>query len=153
VDVIRPALALIHIGSALLYVTGFASTKMLTAIALAEPDPARRRVILGIGDRFDFRFQILGGTVVGISGIPLALASGYELTQAWVLVSIVLYAIVVFIGAGIWRRRSIAVRAAQDAGDDERVLALLMEPAARALRWSEVALVIVIVVLMVLRPG
>ena len=49
-DVIRPVLALMHIGSALLYVTGFASTKMLTAMALAEPDTSRRRVLFGIGD-------------------------------------------------------------------------------------------------------
>ena len=153
VDLIRPALALIHIGSAFLYVTGFASTKVLSAMALAEPDPARRRVLFGIGDRFDFRFQILGGTLVGLSGIPLALSSGYSLTQAWVLASIISYAIVVFIGAGIWRRRSIAVRAALDAGDDDLVLRLLREPRAQLLRWVETALVVTIVVLMVLRPG
>jgi uncharacterized membrane protein len=153
VDVIRPVLALIHIGSALLYVSGFASTKILTAMALAEPDASRRRVLFGIGDRFDFRFQILGGTLVGVSGIPLAFATGYGLTHAWVLASIVLYAIVVFIGAVIWRRRSIAVRAALDAGDDDLVVRLLREPRAQLLRWVETALVVTIVVLMVLRPG
>ena len=153
VDVIRPVLALVHVGAALLYVTGFASTKTLTALAIQEADPARRRVLFGTGDRFDFRFQILGGTLVGLSGIPLALATGYSLTQAWVVASIVLYAVVVFIGAGIWRRRSIAVRAALDAGDDARVLALLTEPRARLLSWIEIALVVAIVVLMVLRPA
>ena len=152
-EIVRPILALIHVGSALVYVTGFASAKMLTAMALGEADPARRRVFFSIGDRFDFRFQILGGTLVGISGIPLTLANGYSLTQAWVLVSIVLYAIVVFIGAGIWRRRSIAVRAALDAGDDDRAHELLTERSARMLRWIEVVLVVTIVVLMVLRPG
>jgi uncharacterized membrane protein len=146
-------LALIHVGSALLYVTGFASAKTLTGLAIAEADPTRRRWILGLGDKFDFRFQILGGTLVGLSGIPLALASGYSLTQAWVLASMVLCAIVVFIGAGVWRRRSATVREALDAGDDARVLSLLTEPRARLLGWLELALVIVIVVLMVLRPG
>jgi uncharacterized membrane protein len=117
-----------------------------------ETDPTRRRWILGLGDRFDFRFQILGGTLVGLSGIPLALASGYSLTQAWVLASIVLYAIVVFIGSVVWRRRSAMVRAAADAGDDAGVVELLSEPRARLLGWVEVALVVVIVVL-VLRPA
>jgi uncharacterized membrane protein len=152
-DVVRPILALIHVASALLYVTGFASAKTLTGLAIAEADPTRRRWILGLGDKFDFRFQIVGGTLVGLSGIPLALASGYSLTQAWVLASIVLYAIVVFIGAVIWRRRSATVREALDAGHDDRVRALLSEPRARLLGWIELALVVIIVVLMVLRPG
>jgi uncharacterized membrane protein len=151
-EVVRPLLALVHVGSALLYVTGFATAKTLTGLAVAESDPTRRRWILGLGDKFDFRFQILGGTLVGLSGIPLALASGYSLTQAWVLASIVLYAIVVFIGSVVWRRRSAMVRAAADAGDDAGVVELLSEPRARLLGWVEVALVVVIVVL-VLRPA
>ena len=67
--------------------------------------------------------------------------------------SIVLYAIVVFIGAGIWRRRSATVREALDARDDIRVLTLLTEPRARLLGWVELALIVTIVVLMGLRPG
>jgi predicted integral membrane protein DUF2269 len=153
VDVLQPILALVHIGSALFYVTGYASAKTLSSLAVAESDPVKRRWILGLGDTFDFRFQIWGGTITGLSGIPLALADGYSLTQAWVLASIVLYVIVVFIGAVIWRRRSATVREALDAGDDARVLALLTEPRARLIGWVELALVVTIVVLMVLRPG
>ena len=153
VDVIRPTLALIHIGSALLYVTGYASAKTLTSLAVAESDPIKRRWILGLGDKFDFRFQIWGGTLVGLSGIPLALANGYSLTQAWVIASIVLYAIVVFIGAVIWRGRAATVRLAIEAGDDGRILTVLTEPRARLLGWVELVLIVAIVVLMVLRPG
>jgi hypothetical protein len=153
VDVIRPILALVHIGSALFYVTGYASAKTLTSLAVAESDPVKRRWILGLGDKFDFRFQIWGGTLVGLSGIPLALANGYSLTQVWVLASIVLYAVVVFIGAVVWRGRAATVRGAMDAGDDARVLALLTEPRARLLGWVELALIVTVVVLMVLRPG
>jgi len=152
VEIVRPILALIHVGAALVYVTGFASTKMLTALALAESDPTRRRVILGLGDRFDFRFQIVGAMLVGPSGFFLALANGYTLAQAWVPLSIVIWSAISFIGAGIWRRRSMAVRAAQDAGDDDSVVRLLREPRAQLLRWVETALVVTIVVLMVLRP-
>jgi hypothetical protein len=153
VDLIRPFLALIHVGAALLYVTGYVSTKTLTSLAVAEADPTRRRVILGLGDKFDFRFQILGGTVVALSGIPLAIANGYNLTQRWIVLAVVMNAVLIFIGAGIWRRRSMAVREALDAGDDGRVVTLLTEPRAQLLRWIEFVLLVTIIALMVLRPA
>jgi uncharacterized membrane protein len=152
-DVIRPILALVHVGSALVYVTGYASTKMLSQIAISESDPGRRRVIFGIGDKIDSRFQALGGTIAGLSGLMLAVANGYALTQVWILLSIVIFAVVVVIGAGFWRHRSIAVRAALDAGDDARVVWLLTEPRARLVGWLELALIVTIVALMVLRPA
>lgn len=152
-EVVRPVLALIHVAGAFLYVTGFLSTKTLTQLAIAETDPARRRVIFGIGDRFDFRFQILGANLVGPSGILLAIANGYSLTQAWVLASIALFAVVSFIGAVIWRRRSAGVREALEARDDPRLMALLTEPRARLLSAIETSLIAAIVALMVLRPG
>jgi uncharacterized membrane protein len=152
-DVIRPILALVHVGSALMYITGYASTKTLTQLAVAGSDPSRRRVILGLGDKFDFRFQILGGTLAALSGIPLAIANGYDLTQRWIVLAIVINAILIFIGAGIWRRRSMAVREALDADDDGRVVMLLTEPRARLLGWIELLLLVAIVALMVLRPA
>ena len=152
-DLLRPILALIHVGSALMYVTGYASAKTLTRLAVAESDPTRRRVILGLGDKFDFRFQILGGTLVALSGIPLAIVNGYDLTQRWIVLAIVINAILIFIGAGIWRRRSIAVRQALDADDDARVVTLLTEPRARFLAWIEFVLLVTIIALMVLRPA
>jgi uncharacterized membrane protein len=152
-DVIRPILALIHVGSALLYVTGYASTKTLTSLAVAESDPTRRRVILGLGEKFDFRFQILGGTIVALSGLPLAVANGYPLTQRWIVAAVVINLALIVIGAGIWRRRSMAVREALEAGDDGRVVTLLTEPRARMLGWIELVLLASIIVLMVLRPA
>ena len=152
-EVVRPVLALIHVGGALLYVTGFLSTKTLTQLAISESDPTRRRIIFGLGDRFDFRFQILGANLVGLSGIPLAIVNGYNLTQAWVLVSIALFAVVTFIGAVIWRGRSATVRQALEAHDDQRLMALLTEPRARVLSAIEMSLIAIIVVLMVLRPA
>ncbi|HET8786667.1 MAG TPA: DUF2269 family protein, partial [Candidatus Limnocylindrales bacterium] len=140
-EVVRPVLALIHLGGALLYVTGFLSTKTLTQLAIAESDPTRRRIIFGLGDRFDFRFQILGANLVGLSGIPLAVVNGYSLTQPWVLISIALFAVVTFIGAVIWRRRSATVRQALEARDDQRLMALLTEPRARVLSAIEMSLI------------
>jgi uncharacterized membrane protein len=153
VEVIRPILALIHVGSALMYVTGYISTKTLSALAAGESDSTRRRVILGLGDKFDFRYQILGGTTVALSGLPLAVANGYDLTQRWIVLAVVINATLIFIGAGLWRRRSMAVRKALDAGDDALVVTLLTEPRARLLRWIELALLVAIVALMVLRPA
>jgi uncharacterized membrane protein len=152
-EIMRPILALFHVGAALMYVTGYASTKTLTQIAVSESDPSRRRVILGLGDRFDFRFQIVGGTSVALSGLPLAVANGYDLTQRWILLAVAINVVLIFIGAGLWRRRSMAVREALDADDDARVVWLLTEPRARALRWIEFALLVAIIALMVLRPG
>jgi uncharacterized membrane protein len=152
-EIIRPILALVHVGSSFLYITGYASTKMLTSLAMAQPDPTRRRLIMGLGDKFDFRFQIVGAGLVGPSGFFLALVNGYTLAQAWVPLSIVIWSAISFIGAGFWRRRSMAVRAAQDAGDEARVLGLLTDPRARLLSWIELALIVTVVVLMVLRPG
>ena len=152
-DVVRPVLALIHVGSALLYVTGYASTKTLSGLAAIDTDPVRRRWLLDLSGKFDFRFQILGGTLVAFSGIPLALANGYSLGQAWILASIAINLAIMVIGAGIWRRRSATVLEALDAGDDPRVVSLLMDPRARLLGYVELGLIVAIVVLMVLRPA
>jgi hypothetical protein len=143
VGLVRPILALVHVGSALLYATGFLSAKTLTG--LAHRGDGSHAPALDPGSRRPVRLPVPDPG-------RHALASGYGLTQAWVLASIVLYAIVVFIGSVVWRRRSAMVRAAADAGDDAGVVELLSEPRARLLGWVEVALVVVIVVL-VLRPA
>ena len=151
-DVIRPILALVHVGSALLYVAGYVSTKMLTRLAVEAPDlPARQR-LLYLSGRFDFWFQIPFGTLVGISGVALAWASGYPFGQLWIVFSIVVYAAIVSIGAGIWRRRSALVRDAIASGDDGRVVGILTDPRALALGWLELGLIVAIVTFMVLRP-
>ena len=151
-DVIRPVLAVTHVVAAMLYVTGYVSTGTLTSMARKAPDLESRRRLLDLSGRFDFLFQIPFGTLVALSGIALFMATGHTLAERWLIASIVLYAVVVFIGAGIWRRFSMSVRDAVEAGDDARLLALLGDPRAEALRWVERILVATVVVLMVLRP-
>ena len=125
---------------------------MLTRLAVRAPDlPARQR-LLDLSGRFDFWFQIPFGTLVGISGVALAWASGYPFGQLWIVFSIVVYAAIVSIGAGIWRRRSALVRDAIASGDDGRVVGILTDPRALALGWLELGLIVAIVTLMVLRP-
>jgi hypothetical protein len=152
-EIIRAALALVHVGSAMLYVTGYLSTATLTHFARRAATSDERNALLALSGRFDFMYQIPFGTLVGLSGVGIFMAYNYSWSQLWVWLSSVLYAGVVFIGAGIWRRRSATVRAAQDAGDDARVLALLGEPWVDALRWLERALIVAIIALMVLRPS
>ena len=146
-------LALVHVGSAMLYITGYASTKMLTRLAVQAPDFDARRRLLELSGRFDFWFQIPFGTVVSLSGLALTWVNGYSFTTPWVIASIVLYAGIVFIGAGIWRRRSALVRDALVAGDDARMVSLLTGTFAKALGWIELALIVAVVALMVLRPA
>ena len=148
-----PLLALVHVGSAMLYITGYSSTKMLTRLAVQAPDFEARKRLLGLSGRFDFWFQIPFGSVVSLSGLALTWANGYSFTTSWVLAAIVLYSGVGLIGAGIWRRRSALVRDALEADDDARVVRLLTEPFARALGWLELALIVGVVTLMVLRPA
>ena len=152
-ELLRPVLAVGHVVFALLYVTGYLSTGTLTYLARRAPTVEQRNALLALSGRFDFLYQIPFGTLVGLSGLVLFMANGYSLQQRWVWLSIVLYAAVVFIGAGIWRRFSATVRAAQEAGDDARVVALLGDSRVEVLRWVERALVLATVVLMVLRPS
>lgn len=152
-EVIRAVLALVHVGSALLYVTGYLSTATLTHFARRAGTRDERNVLLALSGRFDFMYQIPFGTLVGLSGLGMLMAYSHSWSQLWVWLSSVLYVTVVVIGAGIWRRRSAKVRAAQDTGDDARVLALLGEPWVEALRWVERALIVVVIALMVLRPS
>jgi hypothetical protein len=152
-ELVRPILALVHVGSALLYVTGYLSTATLTHFARRAATAQERNWLLGLSGRFDFLYQIPFGTLVGLSGLATFMAFGHSIGQLWIWLSIVLYAVVVFIGAGLWRRRSALVRDAQAAGDDARVLTLLGAPWVEALRWVERALVVAVVVLMVLRPA
>ena len=149
---LRAVFAVAHVAFALLYVTGYLSTGTLTQFARRARTVEERNALLALSGRFDFLYQIPFGTLVGISGLLLIMANGYSLSQRWVWLSIVLYAVVVVIGAGVWRRFSMRVRAAQEAGDDARVLALLGDARVEALRWIERALVVAVVVLMVLRP-
>jgi uncharacterized membrane protein len=150
---VRGLLALVHVGSALLYVAGYLSTATLTHLARRAATVEERHALLALSGRFDFMYQIPFGTLVGLSGLVLFIVNGYSVGQLWVWLSIALYAAVVFIGAGLWRRMSASVRAAQDAGDDRRVLAILSQPWVETVRWVERVLLVTIVVLMVLRPG
>jgi hypothetical protein len=151
VDVAR-VLALVHVVSALFYVTGFVSTGTLTELARHAPDANERSRLLALSGRFDFWYQIPFGTLVGLSGVLVTAANGFAWTTLWIASSIVLYALTIFSGAFLWRRHSALVREAVGAGDDRRAVDLLRAPSAVLHSWIDRALVGAIIVLMVMRP-
>jgi Predicted integral membrane protein (DUF2269) len=151
VDLAR-LLALVHVGSALLYVTGFVSTGTLTELARRTADATERRRLLELSGRFDFWYQIPFGTLVGLSGLAVTAANSIAWTTFWIAASIGVYAAITFSGAFLWRRHSALVRDAVAAGEDARVVGLLMAPSAVLHSWIDRVLMVAIVVLMVVRP-
>jgi hypothetical protein len=145
-------LALVHVGSALLFVTGFVSTGTLTQLARQTSDPDERRRLLTLSGRFDFWYQIPFGTLTALSGLAVTAANGLAWATPWIATSIVLYALVTFSGAVLWRRHSALVRDALDQGNDARVRELLTSARSIAQTWFDRILVAAIVVLMILRP-
>ncbi len=151
-DVMRAALAIVHVGSAMLFIVGYVSTGVLTELARRASGADERRQMLALSGRFDGWFQIPFGTLVGLSGLAAVVAFGHSWAELWVIVSIVAFAAVTFGGAVLWRRRSMGVRDALDAGDDARVQAMLSSRAMFIQSRIENVLVALVVVLMVLRP-
>ena len=152
-DPLRALVLVAHVGSAFWFVIGFVGAGVLTELARRAAAADERRYLLGLSGRFDGWFQIPGGTFVGLSGLAAVVVLGHAVAEPWVIVSIVLMAGVTFGGAVIWRRRSIRVRAALDAGDDAQVRTILADPTAITQSWLERAAVAFVIVLMVLRPA
>jgi hypothetical protein len=153
VDPARALVAIVHVGSAMLFIVGYVSAGVLTELARRAADAQERQYLLALSGRFDGWFQIPFGTLVGLSGLVAVVAFGHDWTQPWVIASIIAFAAVTFGGAVIWRRRSEGVRAALAAGDDAMVSALLSSRSAVLQSRIENVLVATVVVLMVLRPG
>lgn len=152
-DPLRALVLVAHVGSAFWFVIGFVGAGVLTELARRAAAADERRYLLGLSGRFDGWFQIPGGSLVGPTGLIAVAILGHAFAEPWVLLSIVLFAGVSFGGAVIWRRRSMWTRAALDAGDDARVLAILTDPRAITQSWLERAAMGLIIVLMVLRPA
>jgi hypothetical protein len=152
-DAFKAAAAIIHLGSAMLFVVGYVSTGVLTELARRAVAADERRQLLSLSGRFDGWFQIPFGTLVGLSGLVAVVAFGHSWTEIWVLLSILAFAAVTLGGAVLWRARSGRVRDALASGDDARVRALLSARAAVIQSRIENVLVALVVVLMILRPA
>lgn len=146
-------IALIHVGSALLYVAGYVGTNVLSEIARRTDDEPTLRAAIGFSGVFDRRFLIPFGTIGGIAGLALTALNGYAWTAPWVVGSVVLYVLVVGIGIVVWGRRGGLVEAALARDRLDEVRTVLREPRYVALSRAENLVVAAIVALMVLRPS
>lgn len=145
--------ALVHVLSALLYVAGYVGTNLLTEVARRSTDEPTLRAAITFSGVFDRRLMIPFGSGVGLTGLLLAVASGYALTAPWIAASIVLYGGVIAVGIVIWGRRGGLIEAALNAGRLDEVRSLLREPRFVALSRAENVAVALIATLMVVRPG
>ena len=149
----RALVVLAHVFAAFWWFAGYAGTNLCTEIARRSTTDDDCRAALAISDRIDVVANRTGGMAVGLTGLLAVLVFGYSLTTPWVLAAIVLFAFVVFGGIFFWGRFGGQVGAAAKAGDWPRRPKALSAP--RILVYSRVenVLVVVIIALMVLRPG
>ena len=145
--------ALLHVGGAFLFVSGYVAANALTERARRTTDESTIRSAIGFSGWFDRRLLIPFGTLTALAGLVLVPLRGYAWTAPWVVASIVLYVAVVGIGIFVWGPRGGRVETALAAGRVDEVTGLLREPRFVLLSRLENATVAVIVALMILRPG
>jgi len=149
----RPIVVLAHVLAAFWWFAGYVGTNFCTEIARRSTTDDDCRAALAISDRIDVLANRTGGMAVGLTGLLALLVFGYSLTTPWVLAAIVLFAFVVFGGIFFWGRFGGHVASAGKAGDWPGVRRALSAP--RILVYSRVENIVVVVIigLMVLRPG
>ena len=149
----RALVLLAHVLAAFWWFAGYAGTNLCTEIARRSTSDDECRTALQLSNRFDVIANRVGGMAVGLTGILALLVFGYSLTTFWVAASIILFAVVIFGGIFFWGRFGGTIDAAAAAGDWPGVRGALSERRIQVFSRSENVLVLVIIVLMVLRPG
>jgi uncharacterized membrane protein len=147
------AVALVHVGTAFLFVAGYVGANLLTEIARRTDQPIRLESALWFSGRFDRWLLIPFGTVTSLAGLALVALVGYAWTAPWVIASILLYAGIMGLGIFVWGARGRRIEAAHAAGDTAETWRLLREPRYYVLARLENLALVVVVALMVLRPG
>ena len=146
------AVLLLHILAAFAYGAGYVGTNVLTEQARRTDDSEFRRYALKFSGVLD-RFNVVGGTLAGITGIAAVFVFGFSLLTPWVLAAIAIYVVIVATGILFWGRVGRAIDAAIGAGDEATAIALLRSPRQIAVSRAENILFLILVSLMVLRPG
>ena len=144
---------LVHVLSALGYAAGYVGTNLLTEFARRTDDPSTRRSALAFSTRFDRLLNAPGGTVVSLSGLVAVWVRGYSFITPWIVAAIALWLVVMGLGIVYWARFGRRVEAALASGDESVVTQVLREPRSVLVSRFENLTVLVIVVLMVVRPG
>src|SRR5262245_5316970 len=149
----RSIVVLAHVLAAFWYVTGYVGTNLCTEMARRSTSDDDCRAALMLSDRFDVWANRTGGTAVGLTGLLALWVFGYSLTAPWILASIILLAVVVFGGIFYWGRFGGQVGQAAKAGDWPGVRRALSAPRIQIYGRLENLVVLVIIGLMVLKPG
>ena len=124
----------------------------MTELARRVTDPVELRHVLHFSNALD-KLNQFGGAAAGITGIVATFAFGYSLLTPWVLAAIVLYVVIVGVGIVFWGRVGRETDRAMRAGDVSKASTILRSPRNIAASRLENALFVVLVSLMVLRPG
>ena len=148
----RSLLVLAHVLAAFWFVAGYVGTNLCTEMARRSTTDDDCRSAVLVSGRLDRWANRTGGTLVGITGILVLVLYGPGLTAPWVLISIVLFAAVVFGGIFFWERFGADVESASAAGDWTGVRNALNAPRIVAYGRLENLAVVAIIVLMVLQP-
>ncbi|HEX5015071.1 MAG TPA: DUF2269 family protein [Candidatus Limnocylindrales bacterium] len=149
----RPIVVLAHVLAAFWWFAGYAGTNICTEIARRSTTDDDCRSAIVVSGRLDRLANRTGGTAVGLTGLLLVIVTGRAWTTPWILVSIVLFATVVFGGIFLWERFGGGVEAAAAANDWPGVRRALNAPRVIAYGRLENVAVLAIIVLMVLGPG
>ena len=143
---------LLHVLSAFVYGAGYIGTNVMTELARRTVDPLELGHVLHFSNVLD-KLNQFGGMAAGITGIAATFVFGYSLLTPWVIAASVLYAVIVVAGIVFWGRVGRETDRAMRAGELSRVIAILRSPRNIAASRLENALFVVLVSLMVLRPG
>jgi hypothetical protein len=149
----RAVAVLAHVLAAFWWIAGYVGTNLCTEIARRSTTDDECRSALLISNRIDRSLNQMGGTFAGLTGLVTLVVFGYSVTTPWVASSIALFALVVVGGAVFWRRFGMGVDAAVATSDWETVRRQLREPRIVGYSRLENVMVVVIIALMVLRPG
>ena len=145
-----------HILGVLLFVAGIVVAGAAFEAARRRQRPSEVALLLGL-TRVGVVLVAIGTLLAGVFGLWLVHLGDWGYGTGWVDASIVLFAVVIGLGAVGGRRpkqaRLLASRLAeQDATADRELRALLDDRVSRAENYGSLLLVLVIVALMVFKP-
>jgi uncharacterized membrane protein len=150
-------LLMLHISAAFFFVGGSVAAGILNILAIRSERPSETAYLLRL-IRFTLPAIGIGSIGALVFGIWLWHEQGYALGAAWIWISLVLWVISNALG-GLGgrhqeRTRELAERlgASGDASNDE-LRALLKDPKGNAMSWLAGGAAILILVLMIWKPG
>src|SRR4051794_22385897 len=145
-----------HLLGALLFFAGIVVAGAAFETARRRQRPADVALLLGLS-RIGVLLVAVGGLLLPVFGLWLVDLGDFGYGSAWVVVALVLYVVVLVLGALGGQRpkqaRLLASElAAKDAPTSPELRALLDDVRSRAINYASGAIVIVILVLMVFKP-